>query len=142
MRRLSRGLSGPTQRDFAGAAPADAAHASAYPSGMSHPIPPEEPEFELPEVNASLLDAAGLEALLRDIELCTELLEIVPKFSRQELIVEPAGRLTVADARELMRSGAVRGVQIRYRHEGAEWWDTLMNQGEGWRLVRIRHEWA
>jgi len=36
----------------------------------------------------------------------------------------------------------VRGLQIRYRHEDAEWWDTLMNQGERWRLVRIRHEWA
>ncbi len=56
MWRLSRSVSGAAQRNFAGAAPADAAHAPAYPSGMSHPIPPEEPEFELPEVNASLLD--------------------------------------------------------------------------------------
>ena len=107
---------------------------------MSHPIPPEEPEFQPPEMNSALLDAAGVESLLRDIESCTELLEIVPKYSRQSLISEPDNRLTFADARALIERGDVRGVQIRYRHEGAEWWDTLMNRGERWQLVRIRHE--
>ena len=109
---------------------------------MSHPIPPEEPDFEPPVMNTAMLDAAGVESLLRDIESCTELLEIVPKYSRQCLISEPGERLTFSDARALIQRADVRGLQIRYRHEGAEWWDTLMNQGERWRLVRIRHEWA
>ena len=50
--------------------------------------------------------------------------------------------LTLADARRLLEERAVRGLQIRYRYDGADWWDTLMVLPEGWRLVRIRHEFA
>lgn len=111
---------------------------------MSHPIPPppEEAPRPLPDLRTAQLDDEGVDDLLRDIEQCSELLEIVPKETVQDLIAEPAQRLTFADARALVRERRVRGLQIRYRHEGAEWWDTLMNRGAGWRLVRIRHEWG
>ena len=50
------------------------------------------------------------------------------------------GALTLDDARQHLRARTVRGLQIRYRHDGADWWDTLMVVGVNYRLVRIRHE--
>ncbi len=97
------------------------------------------PELPLPALHQAVLDAADLEALLRDIEQCAELLAVLPKQAATEQIGDPA-RLTLADARDLLARRTVRGLQIRYRHDGAEWWDTLMQVSAGWRLVRIRHE--
>ncbi len=109
---------------------------------MSHPIPPEPEENQppkLPDLNQALLDWPGVEALLRDIEACTEVTEIIPKSVAQGYVPEN-GVLTLAEARQLLAQRAVRALQIRYRHNGAEWWDTLMVLPDGWRLVRIRHE--
>ncbi len=92
----------------------------------------------LPELRSSTLDLAEVERLLRDIEACAQITEIIPKQSAQGYAPE-TGTLTLEDARELLRARAVRGVQIRYCHDGTDWWDTLMVTGENFRLVRIQH---
>ncbi len=108
---------------------------------MSHPIPPadENAPPPLPGLNQALLDWPGVEALLRDIGACTEVTEIIPKAAAQGYVTENAV-LTLDDARRLLAERTVRGLQIRYRYDGADWWDTLMVLPEGWRLVRIRHQ--
>jgi hypothetical protein len=35
-----------------------------------------------------------------------------------------AAGVSLAQARELLAARAVRGLQLRYRYDGAEWWDT------------------
>ncbi len=97
-------------------------------------IPPE-----LPALHTTMLDFAQVEQLLTDIELCTQLQEIVPKYAAQGQVPETA-QVTLAQARELLSARAVRGLQLRYRYEGADWWDTVMVLGEQFRVVRIRHE--
>ena len=108
---------------------------------MSHPIPPAEEAGapKLPDLNQATLDWAGVVALLRDIATCTEVTEIIPKALAQGYVTEGVV-LTLADARRMLEERAVRGLQIRYRYEGADWWDTLMVLPNGWRLVRIRHD--
>ena len=49
-------------------------------------------------------------------------------------------QLTLADARRLLEARAVRGLQLRYRYDNADWWDTLMVLPDGFRLVRLGHE--
>jgi hypothetical protein len=92
----------------------------------------------LPELNQALLDDATLERLFHDLAACTEIVEIIPKFAQRRM-VEP-GTVSLDDARCLLRDGSVRGVQVRYRYQGADWWDTLMVTDAGVRLVRIRHD--
>ena len=41
----------------------------------------EATENKLPDLQNTLLDSAVLEQLFRDIEGCTEIIEIIPKFS-------------------------------------------------------------
>jgi hypothetical protein len=101
--------------------------------------PAHEPAAPLPELRSATLDLAEVERLLNDIELCTELTEIIPKHGPQDHVPADA-RLTLADARAMLRARTVRGLQLRYRHADADWWDTLMLTGDTFRLVRIRHE--
>lgn len=103
------------------------------------PPPPDNPPLKLPELNMTLLDAAQVEQLLRDIEACTQITEIIPKYAARGHVPDTAA-VTLAQARELLASRAVRGLQLRYRYEDADWWDTLMLAGEQFRLVRIRHD--
>lgn len=93
----------------------------------------------LPELRSSTIDLVEVERLLNDIQACAQITEIIPKQSAQGYAPE-TGTLTLDDARQLLRARTVRGLQIRYRHDGADWWDTLMVVGENFRLVRIRHE--
>lgn len=95
----------------------------------------------LPELHGGLLAQEEVERLLADIENCGELLAIIPKYGTRDYVPEQVA-LTLADARAVLAARSVRGLQLRYRHVGAEWWDTLMVVGEKFRLVRIRHDWA
>jgi hypothetical protein len=93
----------------------------------------------LPVLHTTVLNTAQVETLLRDIEACTELVDILPKYAAQGHVPDRAG-VTLAEARTLLASRAVRGLQLRYRYEGADWWDTLMLAGDRYRVVRIRHD--
>lgn len=105
----------------------------------------ETPEIPQPaELHEALLDAATLARLFDDIALATELLEVTVKGARFQHAFQQADRgpIQLEEARTLLLSGAVRGVQVRYRFDNAEWWDTLLNVPGGVRLVRIRHVWS
>lgn len=95
-------------------------------------------ERELPMVEEGLLDAEGVEALLADIQACTTLLEVQVKGGPTAM----AGTADLEQARQALRGGQVRGVQLRYRYEGAAWCDTLLAPpgpgAGGWRVVRMR----
>jgi hypothetical protein len=105
------------------------------------PPPTDDAPLKLPDLNTTELDAALVEQLLRDIEVCTQITEIIPKFARRGQVPDTAS-VTLTQARELLATRAVRGLQLRYRYDNADWWDTLMVVGEGFRLVRIRHDFA
>jgi len=110
----------------------------------SLPIPPapeEDQPPKLPDLNQAMLDWPGLDQLLRDIELCTQITEILPKLAPQGYVPENES-LTLAEGRELLQQRTVRGMQFRYRYEDADWWDTIMIIGDQYRLVRIRHDFS
>ncbi|MFT5679879.1 MAG: hypothetical protein ACI8RZ_000784 [Myxococcota bacterium] len=100
----------------------------------------EDAMKELPEVNQELVDAETLGALFRDIGACAKVLEVILKGAPAARA--QASRPTLQEAHDLLLSGGVRGVQIRYTHEGEEWWDTLLAMRSGFRLVRIRQDWS
>lgn len=102
------------------------------------PVAPEAAPA-LPALHTTLLDAAQVQRLLADIEACTELVGILPKYTAQGRVPDQAD-ITLAEARALIASRAVRGLQVRYRYDGADWWDTLIQAGDHYRVVRIRHD--
>ena len=96
----------------------------------------------LPELNDAVLDPDQLSALFRDYRAYASDMEILlrarPGQVTLPLPMEDAP--TLDQARELLQSGGVRGVQIRYRYQEASWWDTLMPVSGGVRLVRIKQQ--
>jgi hypothetical protein len=91
----------------------------------------------LPELQHATLDAATVEQLFHDIEHCTEVIEVIPKFSRGAYV--SVASIGLQEGKERLLGGELRALQLRYRYAGAEWWDTLMATPAGLRLVRIEH---
>lgn len=92
----------------------------------------------LPEMRTGLLDDEGVQALFRDIGALAQVDEIIVKDRPGR--VDDGRQFALEDVARLILAREVRGVQIRYRHDGVCWWDTLMCVPEGVKLVRIRHE--
>ena len=96
--------------------------------------------LELPELNQAVLDGPTVDQLFSDVAQCTQVVEIILKQAPCEYVGQEA--VTLETARQLLQSGAIRGAQIRYRYENAEWWDTLIRVGNEIRLTRIRHDFS
>lgn len=94
-------------------------------------------ELPLPDLHQATLDEATLEQLFFDIRHAAELLSVSLKGGEQARASGLDGADPLEQARELLRQGRVAGAQLRYRHDGRVWCDTLMNSPEGVRLVRI-----
>lgn len=89
----------------------------------------------LPPVHDAVLDDAFVERLFADVGACTELLSVSTKggsAQRAEALSMPLDH-----AFRQLATGAVHAVQLRYRHEGREWCDTILRQPAGYRVVRI-----
>lgn len=94
---------------------------------------------ELPQVLAGTIDHATLEALFADIVATGGLLAVVQR--RGRMADPPRGPCALDEARQALLEGRVNGVQLRYRHQGREWWDTVKAAGPGtWQVVRVAHQ--
>jgi hypothetical protein len=92
---------------------------------------------DVAELYVTELEPAKLDELLTDIEALATSVEIVLKRYGAERAETPAP-VTLGEARRLLVEGSVSGVQIRYRHAGQGWVDTLLRTPEATRLVRAR----
>ena len=92
-------------------------------------------EIPLAELHQGHLDPVGVESLFRDLEACTRILDVQIKgHAARHAKATP----TLELARNGLLMGRIRGVQIRYVYQDQEWWDTLIAQPPGARLVRMK----
>ena len=89
-----------------------------------------------PELQQADLALATFEQLFADLSLHVEVLGISAKGGATHYA--GADSLDLEGARAALLAGAVRGVQIRYRYQGSEWWDTILALSGTFRLVRTR----
>lgn len=96
----------------------------------------------LPDLHQSEIDETTLRQLFTDIGTHGEIMEIIPKHAPGYVAENPES-LQLDEAFQLLVSGSVRGLQLRYRHDGKSWWDTLMPLPGGlFRIVRIEHDFS
>jgi hypothetical protein len=94
----------------------------------------------LPDLLQSDIDEATLRQLITDIGTHTEIMEIIPKRAPGYVEENPAP-LQLDEAYQMLANRSVRGLQLRYRHLGKTWWDTVMPLPGGlFRIVRIEHD--
>lgn len=93
----------------------------------------------LPDLHDATIDLDTFRIYIDDLSL-SEILEVRLK----GLEAQRAGdSLTdLARGATLFEGQDAAGMQIKYRFDGLEWWDTLMWVGDRIRLVRIAHDWA
>jgi len=97
----------------------------------------------IPPLYEAVLDDRALGALVDDLLAVATLLGVSTKGAGARLAAgETDGRPREQLVRAIgaLRERAIAGVQVRYRHEGREWWDTLLRVEAGVRLVRICHD--
>lgn len=98
-----------------------------------------EPPPELPDLTESVLNTEQLHDLFRDLGALTQVTEIIPKQGQREY-VDDTVILDLESAQARLLDGTFRGLQIRYRYDDGLWWDTLIRVPNGFRIVRIRHD--
>jgi hypothetical protein len=96
-----------------------------------------EPPLALPPVHVAVLDRDGLLALISDVEAVGTLLGLTIKRGARAHGDDRAPPLH--EAVQALLDGSASGLQLRYLHEGRQWWDTIMRMGDGFRVVRIDH---
>lgn len=91
---------------------------------------------DLPELHSGDLDTETVAALFDDLEQHAVVLDVLVKAAPNRRVSEAA--LPLREAQTLLAAREVRGVQIRYLWQGAEWRDTLMQLPTAVRVVRMR----
>lgn len=92
----------------------------------------------LREFHEAFVDAATLEQLFVDLDAVADVLAVMAKGGSTDRA--HGGTMSLEEGRSLFVAQKVRGLQIRYRYQGSEWWDTLMHTPKGVRIVRIEQE--
>ena len=90
----------------------------------------------VPLMVEGLLDAQTLTRLFGDLESATSVLGTREKGGSAKFA---GGELPLATALDRLLAGTARAVQVRYRHDGHEWTDTVLAAADGYRVVRCRH---
>lgn len=92
---------------------------------------------ELSTLHEGVLDEAALRSLAQDLKAFSTVHLVRPKRSPRARATDR--ELSVDDGVAQLLNGAIRGLQLRYRHDGTEWCDTLIAAGNGsFRLVRVQ----
>lgn len=91
---------------------------------------------DLPELHSGDLDVETVGALFDDLERHAVILDVLVKAAPTRHVSDVA--IPLREAQALLAAREVRGVQIRYRWQGAEWRDTLMQLPTAVRVVRMR----
>ena len=91
----------------------------------------------LPPICDVLVDVATIDQLFFDIASAAELIGVTRKARGAQRADDAVPDL--ASAHSALRAGTISAVQLRYRHGGEEWCDTVMSIADGFRLIRISH---
>jgi hypothetical protein len=96
----------------------------------------DEPK-PLPELHQTVLTPETLADLVTDLKACAKILVVMPKAGPG--YVAPK-EIDLDEGAKLLESGQLRGLQIRYRYQNEEWWDTLINRDGNISITRIQQD--
>lgn len=96
----------------------------------------DDHDIDLPEMGQAFLDPETYERYFRDLQTVADVRHIRVKGSARAHSDDAT--VTLETARDMLASGAARGIQIRYLWQGEVWWDTLIRKSKGIEITRIQ----
>jgi len=93
------------------------------------------PVEDFPEVYEAQLDRDTEDALFRDLANVAGGTEVSVKLAATRR-TESQHVFSLHEARDALRAGTLRAVQVRYRHDGQLWIDTFLNVDGRIKLIR------
>lgn len=115
------------------------------PSGLEpipHPVNHDGMDLNsLPPMREALLAKSEVQQLFSDIESLATNILLMQRSAVAQRATAPrtATKQQLAVTQDLLLSGGIPRVQIRYDWQNTHWIDTLENRGDNVRLVRIAH---
>lgn len=91
----------------------------------------------IPEMREMIFGEEQLSSFIDDLKNFTQIESIQTKGGAGLYADERQPKLD--DAFTALRNGAVRGIQIRYRHNGFDWSDTVFSIASDYKIVRCQH---
>ncbi len=91
---------------------------------------------ELPPIHEAMISADDVKALFADIKHCAKDVQLIARGAKQ---AGPDQSGSLEEIGEALLSGRVKKMQVRYVWQSSRWIDTLEQQPNGFRLVRIAH---
>lgn len=91
----------------------------------------------IPEMREIIFGEEQLSSFIDDLKNFTQIESIQTKGGETLYADEPS--LKLDDAFIALREGAVRGIQIRYHHNGFDWTDTVFNAANDYKVIRCQH---
>ncbi len=92
--------------------------------------------IDLPELHEGLVDGEALAALILDLELYTDVLEVRVKQGPGRF-ADPSP-VTLRGAFLRLVEGTIQGFRVRYLWKDAEWLDAVFATPSGFRIVRMQ----
>ena len=96
-------------------------------------------DLQLPQLTQAELDPETFHSLFADLAACTEILAVIPKVGTGYIVPK---NVSLAEGQHLLISEQIQGLQIRYKYQDEEWWDTLISHGTCIRLTRIKQKFS
>ncbi|QDT98995.1 hypothetical protein [Gimesia aquarii] len=91
----------------------------------------------IPEMREIIFGEKQFADYISDLKNCTQIQAVQTKGG--ETLYADESQLKLDHAFTTFRKGAVRGVQIRYHHNGFDWTDTVFKLASDYKIVRCQH---
>ena len=101
---------------------------------------PEPEQPALPPLNEANLDWEELDCVLADLDDFAEVLSIIGKEAGHENTPRDKRLTNLEEARDLLVSGGLVALQVRYEFADQTWFDTFLREPTGARLVRMAEQ--
>lgn len=98
--------------------------------------PTTDTSIELPDLQDEVLNEETLSQLFADLASFAEIHEIRIKGGARKNA--DSQTVDLSESHRLLRSREIHGVQILYTHDQIRWFDTLLQNPNGWRLIRMK----
>lgn len=92
---------------------------------------------ELPPMHEAILNESQVRSLFSDIEQYASEIRLIARRGPTTIKEQTASLRLAADN---LLGGRLNKMQIRYHWQSANWIDTLEQQPQGFRLIRIQHQ--